>query len=304
MSSGDHFQIRMMKREEVAFAMGLAACEGWNPGASDAECFYAADPNGFLIGELNGEAVGCASAVSYEGRFGFLGLYIVRPEFRGRGFGMRLWRAAMDRLAGHNIGLDGVVAQQPNYMKSGFRLTRRNVRYRLGKQAAGSHPEGTRQAGGERDVEIVSASEVEFDAVRNYDALIFPARRDAFLRAWLSQPSGYALAATRDGRLAGYTVIRKCHDGWKIGPLAADDGVVARRLFDAACARVAGNKRQAAGSEVEPVYLDVPEMNAAAIAMVRELAMTPVFETARMYTGPDPEIDADKVFGVTTFELG
>jgi ribosomal protein S18 acetylase RimI-like enzyme len=280
-----------MRREEVAIAIGLAAIEGWNPGADDGDSFYAADPDGFLIGELDGEIVGCVSAVSYERRFGFLGLYIVRSQFRGQGFGIQLWRAAMERLAGHNIGLDGVVAQQPNYMKSGFRLAWRNVRYR-GKLAAGSG----RQAVGQADLQIVAMSEVAFDAVRDYDALTFPARRDAFLQAWLSQPSGRALAAKRDERLVGYTVIRKCHDGWKIGPLAADDAVVARRLFDAAC--------EAAASADEPVYLDVPETNAAAIAMVRELGMTPVFETARMYTGRDPEINAEKVFGVTTFELG
>jgi hypothetical protein len=32
--------------------------------------------------------------------------------------------------------------------------------------------------------------------------------------------------------------------------------------------------------------------------------MQPVFETARMYTGPDPDIDLQTVFGVTSFELG
>ena len=57
-----------MRREEIAFAMDLAATEGWNPGLHDAECFYAADPGGFLIGELAGEPVGCISAVSYGER--------------------------------------------------------------------------------------------------------------------------------------------------------------------------------------------------------------------------------------------
>src|SRR5262245_9939072 len=134
MSTPAILTIRPMQREEVALAIGLAAREGWNPGLHDAECFHTADEAGFLIGSLGDEIVGCVSAVSYERRFGFLGLYIVRPEFRGRGFGMQLWRAAMQRLAGHNIGLDGVVAQQQNYVKSGFRLAWRNVRYR-GEQA-------------------------------------------------------------------------------------------------------------------------------------------------------------------------
>ncbi len=129
MSQLNDFQVRTMRREELAFAIDLAAREGWNPGLNDAECFFAADPGGFLIGELAGEPIGCISAVSYAGRYGFIGLYIVRPEFRGQGYGMRMWQAAMARLAGHNVGLDGVLAQQGNYAKSGFRLAYRNVRY-------------------------------------------------------------------------------------------------------------------------------------------------------------------------------
>ena len=68
-----------MRGDEVAFAIDLAAHEGWNPGLRDAECFFSPDAEGFLIGELDDEPIGCISAVSYAGRCGFVGLYIVRP---------------------------------------------------------------------------------------------------------------------------------------------------------------------------------------------------------------------------------
>lgn len=157
-----------MRREELAFAIDLAAHEGWNPGLHDAECFFAADPEGFLIGELAGEPIGCISAVSYAGRYGFIGLYIVRPEFRGRGFGWQLWQAAMARLSGHNVGLDGVVAQQSNYARSGFRLAYRNVRYRGQAGAVAVH------------ASIQPAGEVAYEPIAEYDRRIFPERRDAF----------------------------------------------------------------------------------------------------------------------------
>ena len=67
MSHSSSFQIRVMRQEEIALAIDLAAAEGWNPGLNDAECFFAADPNGFLIGELAGKMVGCVSSVSYAG---------------------------------------------------------------------------------------------------------------------------------------------------------------------------------------------------------------------------------------------
>ena len=54
----------------------------------------------------------------------------------------------------------------------------------------------------------------------------------------------------------------------------------------------------------EAIFVDVPEANAGAKALVAALSLTSEFETARMYTGPDPAIELSKLFGVTTFELG
>lgn len=283
MSRDDDFKVRTMRREELAFAIDLAAREGWNPGVNDAECFFAADSGGFLIGELSGKPIGCISAVSYAGRYGFIGFYIVLPEFRGQGYGMRMWEAAMARLAGHNVGLDGVVAQQGNYAKSGFRLAYRNVRYQGRAEPAAGH------------ATVAPAAPAEFSAIAAYDLKVFPEPRDAFLGAWLGQPMATAYVAREGGRLTGYTVVRQCREGWKIAPLAADDAVVARRLYDAA--RAHPPRRGA-------IFIDVPEANPAAQSFLAPLELTPMFETARMYTGPDPAIELSKLFGVTSFELG
>ncbi|MHA3773392.1 GNAT family N-acetyltransferase [Verrucomicrobiota bacterium sgz303538] len=283
MSRCNDLQVRTMRREELAFAIDLAAQEGWNPGLYDADCFFAADPSGLLIGELGGEAVGCISAVSYAGRFGFLGLYIVRPEFRGHGYGLQLWKAGIARLHGHNIGLDGVVAQQSNYVRSGFRLAYRNIRYRGEAEPAPIH------------ATVRPAAEVPFEAICEFDRKIFPVRRDVFLRHWLAQPMARVYVARDDGRLTGYIVIRRCREGWKIGPLAADDAIIARRLYDAAAAHAPHG---------DAIFIDVPEANPGAKSFLSGLSLTPVFEAARMYTGPDPAIELPKLFGVTTLELG
>jgi len=121
-------EIREMIRRELDLACDWAAVEGWNPGLYDAECFYRTDPHGFFIGLLDGEPIGSISAVAYGKSYGFLGFYIVKPDYRGQGFGIQLWNAGMERLQGRNIGLDGVVAQQDNYKKSGFTLAYRSVR--------------------------------------------------------------------------------------------------------------------------------------------------------------------------------
>ena len=273
--------VRRMAETDLALALEWAAAEGWNPGLQDARSFYAADPDGFLLGELDGRPVGAVSAVRYGSGFGFLGLYIVKAQFRGRGFGLNLWRAALARLGERIVGLDGVVAQQENYHKSGFRLAFRNIRQR--GEGDGAAPKG-----------LVELARVPFEEVARYDRTAFPAPRDEFLRAWTTQPQTHALGVLDGRSLKGYGVMRACREGFKIGPLFADDGAIAERLFQGLIARAPG----------APVFLDTPEANPAALALAARHGMAPSFETARMYKDGTPEMRLDRCFGVTSFELG
>ena len=132
MTSADGFAIRAMTRAELDIPLQWAADEGWNPGVDDADPFYAADPSGFLMAFLDGEPIGSISVVKYGDTFGFLGLYIVKAAVRRLGYGQRLWDAGMRSLGGRAVGLDGVVAQQANYARSGFVLAHRNIRFGAG----------------------------------------------------------------------------------------------------------------------------------------------------------------------------
>ena len=129
MTGTEELEISTMSRADLGLALDWAAAEGWNPGLGDADAFHAADPEGFLMGRLGDRPVACISVVRYGAAFGFLGLYIVQPEYRGRGHGWRIWQEGMSRLGGRNVGLDGVKAQQDNYRKSGFVYAYGNVRY-------------------------------------------------------------------------------------------------------------------------------------------------------------------------------
>ena len=270
-----------MRREEVDWAIDMARAEGWNPGLHDAEAFYRADPEGFLIGEIDGEPVGSISAVRYGDDYGFMGLLVIRPEFRGQGHFHPLWRAAVERLEGRTVGGDGVVEQQPNYAGRGLVLAYRNFRFRFaGRVTAG---EG-----------VVPVCEVPFDAVRAMDRQTFPAERGEFLRYWLQMPDSVSLAVIDGGELRGFGTIRTCFQGAKIGPLVADTPIVADRLFRALVATRSGGE----------VFLDVPEPNAWAMGLADRYRMEIVFETGRMYMGPPPNVDLSRLYGVTTFELG
>jgi len=87
--AGGNYTIRNATREEVGIAVEWAADEGWNPGLHDADCYYAADPTGFLVGYLGDEPIATVSAIKYGKTFGFAGFYIVRPDHRNQTYGIQ-----------------------------------------------------------------------------------------------------------------------------------------------------------------------------------------------------------------------
>ena len=289
MMAASPLDIRIAARDELNLVLDWAAAEGWNPGLADAVPFHAADPDGFLVARLHGQPVAVISATRYADSFGFIGFYIVRPEARGPGHGWTLWQAAMARLAGRNIGLDGVPAQQENYRKSGFTLAHRNVRYE-GRSRGATSLERWPQALG-----LTQLSAVAPQVLSDYDRAFFPTERRAFLQQWVAQPGTIALGMVQGDALRGYGVLRPCRAGYKVGPLFADTPQIAATLFDGLCA---------SAKEGAPVFLDLPECNAAALELAQQRGMHAMFETARMYTGDAPDLALDRTYGMTSFELG
>jgi GNAT superfamily N-acetyltransferase len=284
--------VRNMNRSEVDDLVDWAAREGWNPGLHDADLFWTTDPAAFIAADLDGELIGGGAITSYNGEFGFMGFFIIRPEFRGLGLGNALWHARRDRLLarlrpGASIGLDGVFAMQDYYTRGGFVFSHRDIRFRAEIPDPPSTPRFD-------DEDIIPLTAIPFDQVLDYDRTCFPTVRSTFLRGWISQTDALALGCQRDGKLIGYGVVRRCREGCKIGPLFADDARVAEALYS----RLAGF---AAGG---PLFLDVPENNPEAIALVHQHRLVEVFGCARMYLGPPPVLAHEHVFGVTTFELG
>lgn len=280
----NNLEIRTMNRDQMGIAVDWAAAEGWNPGLDDAEAFFSADNGGFLMAFQDNEPAACISAVRYGEGYGFIGFYICRPDLRGRGIGMQVWRAGMERLDGRIIGLDGVVDQQENYRKSGFVLAHNNIRF-----------SGALSISPQPDAAVRQASAQDIETILDYDQLFFADNRRAFTERWLlGAPTRHGLLLGDGRKVRGFGVIRQCREGYKVGPLFADDADIAERLFKQLCAQ--------AGSA--QIFLDVPAKNPQAVEMANFYGMVEVFETARMYKGKAPDISIDRTFGITTFELG
>lgn len=277
------FEVHHMKRSDFDTVAEWTRAEGWNPGLSDVECFWMSDPSGFYMGKLDGVPVTSISAIRYGQSFAFVGFYLCHPEYRGKGFGMWTWQHVVDKLDVATIGLDGVIEQQANYTRSGFTFAHRNIRFG-----------GTPSVGTDSDIDIRTLASDRIRAVDHYDRACFGVDRIAFLETWLSTRDHLFMGAWNEGTLTGYGVARPAHEGTRIGPLFADDDIIAAALFDALVS----------DTPAGPVYLDIPEPNEAAQAMARARGLEPVSETARMYKGASWLLPLEKVFGITTLELG
>lgn len=273
--------VRKMTLSDLKTVLGWAAAEGWNPGLEDAEAFFCADPAGFFVKEVAGQPVAAISVVNHDTANAFLGLYICHPDFRGRGFGIEVWRAGKAHAGERCIGLDGVPAQQNNYVSEGFGGHGRTIRY-----------EGTLDHATNPDVTV--ASMADMSALLALDLRTTGHRRDQFLTSWLAPTeTRKTFVIRRAGSIAALATCRQCLNGTKVGPLTAYNQEDMQALLAAAAPRYGA-----------PLFIDVPEQVTALHDHLLSNGFHPVFETARMYIGEPPIAELSPFYAVATLELG
>ena len=280
------YQIDQMTRAEAGVLDVWAAQEGWNPGLSDIDVAWAFDPGAFIAIRKDGELAGGVAIIAYGREAGFMGLFIMRADLRRQGIGRALWHERLRRLRARlkpeaPIGMDGVFNMAPFYEAGGFTYLYRDLRYQG-------------EAAGLCDPAVVPLDQVAWPELAAYDALVSGIQRPDFMRGWLTQPGGKGFALQQGGGLAGYGFLRPCRHGCKIGPLYAENPAVAQRLLDSLLSTIPG----------QPVSLDVPEPNTAALRIMDELGWTQSFGCARMVNGSPIAFPVTEVFGVASFEFG
>ena len=132
-----------------------------------------------------------------------------------------LYKLQKEGYSAYLVGGDGVLERIKDYETQGFKAYYKNRRYR-GLGSGRTCSQG-----------LCDIREIDFEQLASYDDEIFPAERHRFLECWISRPKTKGYAVLEAGKLSGYGVVRPCCKGYKIGPLFADDHLIAEKIFSA-----------------------------------------------------------------------
>ncbi|MFN9646214.1 MAG: GNAT family N-acetyltransferase [Cyanobacteriota bacterium] len=295
--------IRPLTPRDIPTVTGWARQEGFAPGAGDVAIYRQTDRQGVWVGWLGAEPVGCIAGVRYNAAYGFIGLFLVVPERRGRGHGVALWRHALAHLADLPcVGLEAAPDRVNDYAGWGFTPASPPTRWQRLPGGARS-PGGCAEAAAAAPATgpawcLLEGAAIPEEAVQRFDAQREPSPRPHFLHHWLHHPAGTVHALLdRQGTCHGYGRIRPCllkeGTGWRIGPLLADHGAAARALLEGLLQHHPG-----------VVLLDAPAANPGAASLLEGLGFAPLSRTLRMYRGEAPTAPLADVYGLACLELG
>ena len=293
-----NFKIRTLETADINVVTEWARIEGFAPGIGDINIYKNTDNQGIWIGLLNDIPIGCIAGIKYNSSYGFIGLFIVLKQYRGKGYGLQLWKHAMNYLSGIScIGLEAALDRIDDYSTWGFIKSSTTTRWQWSADDCFLVDRLY------LDDELLGYKILEANLIPDSDVQIYDANREAtprphFLSNWLNNKTGRVLVLVdTKGICHGFGRIRPCllkdGKGWRIGPLLADTPPLAEYLL-----------RSLVSSHRGKVLLDSPGLNPYSKYLFARLGFQEISTTLRMYKGSQPPLSMNQVYGLACLELG
>ena len=263
-------RLRVMTSADIPAGMRLKELAGWNQTAADWRRFLARSPEGCFVAEVGTRVCGTVTTIAFEDRFAWIGMVLVDPEYRSRGFGTALLERAihyLDELDLSAVKLDATPQGKPLYEKLGFRSEYEIGRWTRRQPAGAATPART----GVRE----SASPALVESICELDRQVFGADRSGLLMSLHEEAPELTRGILEDGTLAGYAFGRRGSFADHLGPWMASDAGTAREL-------VAGFL---ASSSRETQIADCLDAHAATGALLTSFGFTYSRPLVRMFRG-------------------
>jgi ribosomal protein S18 acetylase RimI-like enzyme len=276
--------------------MALKESAGWNQTEADWRLLLEQEPQGCFAIESEGRVVASATAYCYGRDSAWIGMVLTLPQARRRGFGWRVFCAAVDFCQGRGVRclkLDATDIGRPLYERAQF-LPEYQVE-RWGRSIADC---GLRIAdfkpSPQSAIRNPELDEGRLRCLAALDAKAFGVSRAALLEALLRN-SDWSACIERDGAPVAYAMSRPGTNARYFGPCVAASLEDARALWEAFFACFPN----------QPVFVDVPAPNTAARGLIESYGFQVRRTLLRMYRGPnDQPGDPSLVYGLAGFEYG
>ncbi|KAG8177113.1 hypothetical protein JTE90_008222 [Oedothorax gibbosus] len=286
-----NYTIRPMRRDEIPDVLELWRDTGLSEGTHSLDTWYSHDPEGFFVAVTDdGTVIGACAGVLQNEDLAFVGLYVVKDNYRRRGIGMKIWSAVMERIGDRNVGVNPVPEQLENYRdKSGFPVQTSWS----SKVSAAETVDTTKLSHDLPEIAVreLSSGNVDLvDKVVAYDADVCSFTRGDLVPLLCDQEDSVTMVALRDGEVCGYGNIKKNIKGNTIiGPLYADCGEIAEKILDELV-----NAFPLAREEGALIF--TVDNNGSAMEILEKLGFETDCVISRLYRKEEVDVKFDKIF--------
>ena len=298
-------QQRQPQLAEAGQLLALSRQAGWNQTLADWRLLLASAGDNALSLWHDERPVASALALSYGGRFAWICMVLVTPDWRGQGLATRLLQLLVEQLSSQGliVGLDATPAGRAVYQPLGFRdiyPIRRLIAARPMLADAARQTLSSQHC-------VRPLQATELTELATWDAPLFGAERVALIHALYERlPHCAYIARNASGDISGYVLGRDGQNATQLGPLVASDSALASDLLLAALTALNSTQPStgpSTGPSTESVVIDV--LARQQLALLPELGFVEQRGFSRMLLQREQPLDQpDKLFAIAGPELG
>lgn len=256
---------RTMTADDIPDGLRLCRKAKWNQMEPDWQIFLQNSPGACMVATFQDQIVGTVTTIRYGHSFSWIGMVLVDPVFRRQGIGQQLLQEALQLLqAEETVKLDATPAGREVYLKLNFvdeyPLTRMNL---MLTEAIPNY------------IRARAILKEDFPRLIEFDRNIFGADRASLLQWMWEKAPEFAFLIEEGNEIKGYSMGRYGHDFIHIGPIIAQNIVIAQDLLIPALNKCAGS----------PLILDVLHFEPEWMVWLKEIGFTEQRNFIRMFRG-------------------
>lgn len=244
--------------------------EQLNDTRNDIKRMFRYEPDGCFVAEVNSKPVGHVFSISY-GKLGWIGLLIVKAEYRRKGIGTHLTKSTIDYLLNSGVKTIKLEARPKIanlYRKLGFIDEYASLRF-IGV---------TRKITSLLSPYVKSLKKEQLMALAKFDTEFFGVHRIKVLSGLHQDNPQLCFVSQIESKILGYIMCRKTESGYRIGPWVCNpENPQASRDLLIKCMKTIGSN--------EKLYVGTPALNQKAVEILHNLNFKQYSKSIRMYFG-------------------